>query len=116
MQNPIFSNPKLVDWIATLVVLSVVTTFLVLNLPHIRKFGPPVRAWNDRMWAALYRVLIVDAGIIALLSFMRAKVCRSEEMRGDGNNQPPDDQGIELGEQLAEHQEEPAMASGGETV
>jgi hypothetical protein len=96
MQNPIFSNPKLRDWIVTLVALSFTTILLVLNLPHITKFGPSIRAFNDRMWSALYKGLIVRSGLRAQLSRFSAQLPRHGDTARAEDSDVEGEDGIEL--------------------
>jgi hypothetical protein len=112
MQNPILTNPKLKDWLATLVALSIFTIFLVLNLPHITKFGPPIRALNDRMWVTIYQTLI---GIRTLSLQILGKRSGSSDALA-GNNDMGERQAIELGERQGAELEEPRMTGAGEEV
>ena len=112
MQNPIFTNPKLKDWLATLFALSIFTIFLVLNLPHITKFGPPIRTLNDRMWATVYQTLIVDPCIGTF--FLQVLKRSGPSDAPAGNNIMGDGQGIELGERQVAEREQPRMTGAGE--
>jgi len=51
------------EWGVTLGVLTLLTFFLVINLPHITQWAKPVRTLQDRMWVKLYNVLYVDSGL-----------------------------------------------------
>lgn len=70
-------NASLREWGYTLGALTFLTFFLVINLPHITQWAKPVRMWQDRMWARLYRALYVDSGL-------RNKIRRRNEVDNDG--------------------------------
>lgn len=114
MQNPIFSESKLKDWIATLVALFVITIFLVLNLPHLAILVPPVKVWNDRMWSILYRILIVKMGIRAIFLLVKEKLQRPGDVPTSQDNVSEEEEGIEMEERMAPEQQEPRTAATGE--
>jgi hypothetical protein len=64
------------EWIYTLIGLSIFTLFLVLNLPHIIKWGEPVRVWQDYLWRSIFRLVMVKSGL-------RAWLQRNNRSQGD---------------------------------
>jgi len=85
MQTVLPSKTSFRDWIYTLVTLFVLTTVLVVNLPHITALIQSMRGWQD-LWVKL-----------------KSLRCGSSDQDKIGeeaeNNNDDDDDGIELEEQ-----------------
>jgi hypothetical protein len=93
MQSVLPSKTNFRDWIYTLVALFVLTTILVINLPHITALIQSMRGWQD-LWVKLKNL---GGG-----SSDQGEVGEEAEENDDDD----DDDGIEL---LEQHQEVPNM-------
>jgi hypothetical protein len=83
MQSVLPTSVNLKYWIYTLVGLFVITTLLVINLPHITKFIQFLRGWQDWYWGWLWEVI------------------RNKRRQGPGDEEQEDseDEGFEMGEE-----------------
>jgi hypothetical protein len=65
MQSVLPSNINIKYWAYTLVGLFLMTTILVINLPHITTFIQFLRGWQDWYWGRLWDV-VRSRGRVAL--------------------------------------------------
>ena len=69
MQSPVLPKTAgLKEWGYTLLGLSLLTGFLVLNLQRITAIGHWLRDWQDQVWSILYQLLVVDTGLNSMLN------------------------------------------------
>ena len=93
MQTVLPNNINFRYWIYVLVALFVLTTVLVINLPHITALIQSMRGWQD-LWVKL-----------KILTGGNSDQDETAE-EAEENNDDDDDDGIEL---LEQHQEVPNM-------